>query len=250
MNKINLFSIIAVLSFAGVQAMDSNKQGSSGFNFEEWSRDQTKRRSEQLLEAIKSGDIQETKALILGGLIDVNVKDTKLFTLGYTPLISAVRSRSPKIVSWLIAAGADVNAAGSRDSATALLFAAGLGQQEIVTMLIAAGADVNVKCDEGKTSLFWAAKNGHQEIARMLIDAMLLTPEQLEQARVRVSAFILSMKKSGLACRDTTHIIAQALLGTSLKKIKEINKEPVLVQINEIEDTAIRKSLIDYINLQ
>ena len=49
----------------------------------------------------------------------------------------------------LLAAGADVNAAGA-DGQTALILAAGEGDLSIVELLLAAGADVNAVAADGE----------------------------------------------------------------------------------------------------
>jgi hypothetical protein len=76
--------------------------------------------------------------------------------------VDVVRVRS------LLAAGADVNAAGEGGE-TALMRAVSKGNLEIVEVLLDAGSDVHVKSENGFTPLFMAVFFGYADIARALL---------------------------------------------------------------------------------
>ena len=68
-----------------------------------------------------------------------------------TPLVEAVQHGTPKILSKLIDAGADVNLGSSQG--TALFVAASKGNIEFIKPLVGAEADVNRPNEDGKTPL-------------------------------------------------------------------------------------------------
>ena len=70
---------------------------------------------------------------------------------GSTPLMLAARSGSPKAVTVLLIAGADINAVNEADF-TALHGAAFRGLNEIVQILVENGADINARDFRGRTS--------------------------------------------------------------------------------------------------
>ena len=75
----------------------------------------------------------------------------------------------PEVVGLLVAAGADVDAAGY-NGMTALHEAAANGKTELVEALLAAGADRALTDDEGKTALDWAREAGYPDAAALLTD--------------------------------------------------------------------------------
>jgi hypothetical protein len=103
-----------------------------------------------------SNDFDESYELIQRG-VNVNAKCVD----GMTPLFVAILGSSddyntaasrPQIVDALIKAGADVNARGTADDMTVLMFARHVGADKaMIEKLIAAGADVNAKTAKGKT---------------------------------------------------------------------------------------------------
>ena len=66
---------------------------------------------------------------------------------GVTPLLKAAQKGHTEIVTALLAAKADVNAANKTDGVTPLYMAAAKGHTEIVTTLLEANADVNTTKD-------------------------------------------------------------------------------------------------------
>lgn len=91
---------------------------------------------------------------------------------GETALMSAVLKGSDELTGMLVAAGANVNA---KDKAgkTALMYAPQYHSSNpvVVKVLLAAGADVNAANDDGRTALMQAAGAGSAEIVKLLLDA-------------------------------------------------------------------------------
>ncbi len=86
-------------------------------------------------------------------------------------IISAAGKGDKELLALLIAAGADVNAAG-KDGRTPLYRAASEGRSECVKLLLAApGIDVNKANKDGNTPLNWAIWNGRSECVRLLLAA-------------------------------------------------------------------------------
>ncbi|MEX2272231.1 MAG: ankyrin repeat domain-containing protein [Vicinamibacterales bacterium] len=84
-----------------------------------------------------------------------------------TALHAAVSSNQPRIVEWLLEAGADVNARQQMDY-TPLMGAAANARLDIMAMLLSRGADPTLKTTDGKTAADLAREHGHEEIARDL----------------------------------------------------------------------------------
>ena len=86
------------------------------------------------------------------------------------PLVEAAKNRNPAAVRALLDQNVDVNAAQG-DGATALAWAAHLGDSETAELLIQAGADVNRANDYSVTPLSLACTKGNPDLIRMLLDA-------------------------------------------------------------------------------
>ena len=87
----------------------------------------------------------------------------------YTPLCLAAK-KHPKVVEFLLEAGADVALADNSGFAP-LHFACCKGNMEIVEMLLKAGADVNKPNSGLYTPLILAVHHGWGLVAKRLIDA-------------------------------------------------------------------------------
>ena len=77
---------------------------------------------------------------------------------GWTPLIYAATGGHDEIVRWLLAEGADVNAA-SPNGTTALMMAVRENRYSTSILLIARGANVNHRNENGASALDWAKRN-------------------------------------------------------------------------------------------
>lgn len=118
-----------------------------------------------LLKAIKKGDVEQVKNLIVQGA-DVNyVNVFKKSALGV-----AVREGKLEIVKLLIAAGADVNRINTFQESV-LMTAVKEGNLEIVKLLIGAGADIHYKNRFNESAFTIAKKYKFTEISFFLAEA-------------------------------------------------------------------------------
>jgi ankyrin repeat protein len=82
-------------------------------------------------------------------------------------LISAALRGHDRIVTLLLAAGADPNYANAAGG-TALMAAASRGLVDICRSLVLAGAKTNLKDAAGRTAADWALQDGHDALAEEL----------------------------------------------------------------------------------
>lgn len=114
---------------------------------------------QQLLEAVKIGDVEMVKELIAqGASVNVRTEDrpTGPRGNGMTPLMIAARLGSRDMVAVLLEAGAHTNAIRygfGFEGSTALMEACIYGRLEVVRLLLTAGADVNVTAPGEEASL-------------------------------------------------------------------------------------------------
>ena len=87
---------------------------------------------------------------------------------GSTALHRAAQQNDAKLVSTLIAAGADAKAA-TRYNITPLYFACLNGNLAMVESLLKAGADPNSTAEEGQTALMTASLSGNADVVKLLI---------------------------------------------------------------------------------
>ena len=116
--------------------------------------------------AAKAGNTAKVWALI-ANKADINARDTRWISGGWTPLHWAAFCGHAAIVTLLIEA--DINAKDNLDK-TPLHWAAQHGHIDVVRLLIANNADINAKNDSGYTPLHWAAWNGYIDVVRLLLD--------------------------------------------------------------------------------
>lgn len=92
---------------------------------------------------------------------------------GVPPIVKAVNQQGRRLdlIDFLLAAGADINAADPRSGVTVLHEAAALyNDPALVSQLLAAGAQVDTRDDRGRTPLHAAADNDHANVAGILLD--------------------------------------------------------------------------------
>jgi hypothetical protein len=119
---------------------------------------------------------------IVSGLLAAGADVNAAVQGGWTPLHIAAHSGHGEIVAGLVVAGADVNAA-NQNGATPLYIAAQKGHGEIVSGLVSAGADVNAATPDGWTPLYIAAQQGHFDAVLPLLvgGSRALNSRQLAQ---------------------------------------------------------------------
>jgi hypothetical protein len=85
-------------------------------------------------------------------------------------ILSRSPARRAELVTYLLAAGADINVK-DRGGKTALMWAASRGFGTCAEALLDGGAEVNAADNEGMTALMWAASNGFPKIVEALLDS-------------------------------------------------------------------------------
>ena len=103
-------------------------------------------------------------SLLLKAGADVNQRGS----LGTTALFQAIKYASENCVEILLKAGADVNT-GDIHGTTALGYAAYYLRGELIGTLVKAGTNVNTPGDNGITPLFLAAQSGHVDCLEELL---------------------------------------------------------------------------------
>ena len=126
--------------------------------------------AEQLMDAIKAGDVAKVQGLIAGG---ANANEAG--EGGMTPLMVAASVGHVQMVKDLLAAGADVKAQDERGY-TALLCACynpdlDRGFPEVVQVLAAAGSDLEHALFYGVRPLMLAAGSGEAGVVEVLLKA-------------------------------------------------------------------------------
>ncbi|XP_037641775.1 GA-binding protein subunit beta-1-like [Sebastes umbrosus] len=117
---------------------------------------------QQLLEAVRSGQDDDVKALMANGAP---------FTtdwLGSSPLHLAAQYGHHSTAEVLLRAGVSRDARTKVDK-TPLHMAASEGHSTLVDLLVQNGADINAKDMLKMTALHWAAQHGHREVAELLL---------------------------------------------------------------------------------
>lgn len=141
-------------------------------------------KGQELYDAAAKGQVDRIKNLLANKNINVNWRNPrKGIGQGLTPLLRVVSLAFPEatvaeIVDMLLKAGANPNLAsetqtnrGTNQNWTALMVAAGKGNEPVVSMLLKAKAHVNTQDIYGDTALIEAAQKGHTHIVQMLLDA-------------------------------------------------------------------------------
>ena len=120
-----------------------------------------------LCELIPAGRTDVCRALLLEPDIDMNYRTPD----GLTPLLLAAEHHNPRLVTLMLALGAEVNAV-DRFGRTALMRAARNGDHRSVEWLLREGAVVNVGTTKQLwTALMWSARYGTLRCAELLLDA-------------------------------------------------------------------------------
>jgi len=120
----------------------------------------------EIIRAAKKGDLAKVKGLLATdpGLVHANDTD------GSTPLHCATWKGHLETATFLVNAGANVNAHNSNDhwGTTPLHAAAHANQAAIAKVLIEHGADVNAKDMNGKTPMHHTTFHKAKAVAKLL----------------------------------------------------------------------------------
>lgn len=122
-------------------------------------------KNEELRNAATAGDAVRVRYLLDQGA-DINVRDAE----GYTPLLTAVRTRYHALVELLVEKGADVNRADN-DGWTPLMYAAWRDSADSARILLGKGAALEQKNPQGLTALSIAAQHGKVAAVKALVEA-------------------------------------------------------------------------------
>lgn len=130
---------------------------------------------DQLISAVKNGDLKNVEALISAGA-GLEARDDKAMTV----LMIAARKGYPDIASRLINLGAHVDAKTIHNR-TALFYAEEGGHTKIAKLLIANSADKKLK--EPGRNLFGAAVRGDTEkVKALLVEGARISDDDLDAA--------------------------------------------------------------------
>ncbi|KAF5188981.1 Ankyrin repeat domain-containing protein [Thalictrum thalictroides] len=236
------------------------------------SRFGTTSKSQQLLEAASTGDLERLKNLAAKlddgkGLarVIVDIKDPKS---GLTALHIAVRNRKLELFKYLVEdlkldfelkdekgdtplhhaaldgyllgavylldkCGANPNSRNNTDF-TPLHHAAAEGHKPILEALLSRGANVNVESDRG-TPLSMATGNGHHEVAAMLLNHYADPDKGSEGLFTPLSAAILA---SSLAC------VALLIEAGADPNAEACGESPLILAVSCESETEMIKSLL------
>lgn len=121
-------------------------------------------RRKNLLQAVKTGDVEEVKSLLSLGS-DVNAR----YDAAMTPLYWAAQEGQTTIVQLLLDHGADVNGSDLLSGWTALHMAAMYGHDSVVELLLNGGANIDATANEGETALDLASEGEHSAVVQILV---------------------------------------------------------------------------------
>jgi ankyrin repeat protein len=114
--------------------------------------------------AARSGNEVNFAKLVLGGAMDLNVRDKR----GWTPLHSAASAGQARLIGLLVDAGADVNTFDN-EGRSALVLATENGHLDSIMALFEVNADVNLSDPRGWSPLNTATMSTQIEALRLLI---------------------------------------------------------------------------------
>ena len=119
-----------------------------------------------IIAAVKSGDIENVRAMLGQDAELVNVKDDR----GCSLLHYASEGGYKEVAELLIAHGAAIDAKEINGN-TPLHYAARNGKADVAELLLSKGADINAQNKDGFTSLHWTARNNHKTVLELLLAA-------------------------------------------------------------------------------
>ena len=120
---------------------------------------------ENIHQAAIMGDLDALKFFVIDRKIPVDEKDE----IGFTPLMYASKYGHLKMVTFLVNAGANVNARGNKYEIGPLQLAVKNNYDSLAILLIERGADVNASF-KGESVLMSAAQNGNIDLMNFLLN--------------------------------------------------------------------------------
>ncbi|MCT4697426.1 MAG: ankyrin repeat domain-containing protein [Candidatus Cardinium sp.] len=120
----------------------------------------------ELIWAIQENNLQKVSALLFNRK-NINNQDF----LGYSPLHYAVKHAKAAIVDRLIEAKVLLDQVSVKNGNTPLLLAVERGHRKVVSLLLAAGANPNVTNHQGYTALQIAIKKNKKYLVQLLLQA-------------------------------------------------------------------------------
>ena len=126
-----------------------------------------------LMLAASNGHTSVVEFLVSKGA-EVNAKDSG----GQTSLMYACKRSFNETAAFLLKNGAEVNVQSKKKGITALMLAAGWGNEELVKVLLEHGADASLTDIFGKTAKGLAQEMGHSAVVDLLPDPPAQESEQ------------------------------------------------------------------------
>jgi len=123
-------------------------------------------RRDALETTLRQGDLDSARAMVAQGVVDIDGPHRD----GRAALLDAAIRRDDYLLHWLLAAGANPDAAFP-GSPPPLLWAAREGQTALVERLVALGAALAATDERGDTALHLAAREAHTGIVESLLRA-------------------------------------------------------------------------------
>ena len=155
-----------------------------------------RRNPDNFMEACRSGDIEQVKKLVAGGL-DVNVRRHKG---GRTGLMLAAQKNRIDVVKFLLDNGANAKYQGGGSGKTALIRAAERGNFEVVRALTDHGEDLDFQARSNrKNALMKASEGGFLDVVKLLIERGADVNSTDSSARTALSLALSPINKNACA---------------------------------------------------
>ncbi len=147
--------------------------------------------------------------------------------------------KSPEIVTLLIKAGADINAAREIFGWTPLHSAAKLGKAEAVRILIEAGADVNALDNDGNIPMQLAKPKDRVAVIRAFVTSV--SPGDIQHV---IPGIIALTKKSSSLGKDAGSVVASHLIPQIVREKLALAKQ----YLPDVPEDQLRQDIIASIN--
>ena len=132
--------------------------------YKEWAKDNS--RLTELKWGTGNDDAEQAVELVLNDGVDINARGSDN---DWTALLWASRSSSSQFIETLIDLGADVNARRGDNKFSPLILAADWNNYMAAFLFVKHGTDVNVKNSNGFTPLHLSLKMDHENLVKLLL---------------------------------------------------------------------------------